>query len=123
MSLMEFGRVQMRIMLVLWEKGRATAREITRALNDYEPIVFKNVQTLLRALEKKGAIAHEALNRSHVYYPLIAKENALKNIVHDMIDRHFGGSAASLVSSIIKERAIPPEEFEEIAHILREKGK
>jgi predicted transcriptional regulator len=116
---MDFGRIQMRIMMVLWEKGRATSLDITHALNEYEPIVFKNVQTLLRALEKKGAIAHDVSGRAHVYFPLVEKEKALKSITRAMIDRYFGGSVASLVSSVINERAIPPEELEEISEIIK----
>ena len=51
-----FGRVQMRIMQVLWKKKRASAREITDALNEFEPIAHSTVQTLLRTLENKNAI-------------------------------------------------------------------
>jgi BlaI family transcriptional regulator, penicillinase repressor len=120
---MKFGRIQMRIMQVLWEKGRASSQEITRALNEFEPIVFKNVQTLLRALEKKGAIGHDVDNRSHLYYPVVSREKALKSVTHDMIDRLFGGSVISLVSSIIKDRSIPPDEFRKISEILEKKEK
>ena len=123
MNAMKFGRVQMRIMQVLWEKGRATSQEISRVVNEYEPIVFKNVQTLLRALEKKGAVGHDVDRRAHVYFPLVGKDSVMKNMMRDMIDRLFGGSVISLVSSIIKDRAIPPEEFEKISEILKNKEK
>ena len=57
------GRVQLKIMQVLWEKGRANAREITEALNREAPIAHSTVQTLLRKLEAKGSVAHEAVER------------------------------------------------------------
>lgn len=53
MSELQFGRVQMKIMRILWKKGRATARDITEALNKEMLIAHSTVQTLLRELEKK----------------------------------------------------------------------
>ena len=123
MNTIRFGRVQMRIMQVLWEKVRATSQEITGELNEYEPIVFKNVQTLLRELEKKGAIAHEVVNRTYYYYPLVTDEKVKKKLVRDFIDRLFGGSTAGLLSSIIKDRSIPPEEMKKISEMLKKKDK
>lgn len=123
MNTFRFGRVQMRIMQVLWEKERATSQEITGELNVYEPIVFKNVQTLLRELEKKGAITHEVVNRTYYYYPLVTDEKVKKKLVRDFIDRLFGGSTAGLLSSIIKDRSIPPEEMKNISEMLKKKDK
>ena len=60
MAATRLGRVQLLIMQVLWDKGRATARQITDAINASEPIAHSTVQTLLRGLEEKGSIAHEA---------------------------------------------------------------
>ena len=60
MTIPRFGWQQFRIMLVLWERGRATAREITEKLNREEPIAHSTVQALLRQLERKGAITASA---------------------------------------------------------------
>jgi BlaI family penicillinase repressor len=53
------GKVQLEIMQVLWERGEATAREITDTLCLSTPIAHSTVQTLLRKLELKGAVSHE----------------------------------------------------------------
>lgn len=50
------GRVQLVIMQILWERGSATAREITEAINQKDPCAHSTVQTLLRGLEEKGDI-------------------------------------------------------------------
>ena len=62
----QLGRMQFRIMQVLWDRGRASARDITDALNEVEPVAHSTVQTLLRQLETKGAVGHEADNRTFV---------------------------------------------------------
>ena len=67
----QLGRMQFRIMQVLWDRGRASAREITDALNEgeSEPVAHSTVQTLLRQLESKGAVGHEAEGRTFVFVP------------------------------------------------------
>jgi predicted transcriptional regulator len=49
----QVGRMQFRIMQVLWDQGRANAREITQALTEIEPVAHSTVQTLLRQLEAR----------------------------------------------------------------------
>ena len=66
---MQLGRLQFRIMQVLWDRGRTNAREITEVLNETEPVAHSTVQTLLRQLEAKGAVAHEAKDRTFVFFP------------------------------------------------------
>ena len=123
MTKLQFGRVQMRIMQVLWEKKRATAREITDALNKFEPIAHKNVQTLIRILEDKSVVAHEIDNRTHIYYPLVTHEKVIIKAVRDFIDNTFQGSVGGLVSSIVKNRYMTPEELREIFKMFNEEEK
>src|SRR6476646_7550631 len=65
------GKVQFRIMQVLWERGKASARHITDALNRDGPIAHSTVQTLLRKMEQKGVVAHHAEDRTFIYEPLV----------------------------------------------------
>jgi len=122
MSKMHFGKVQLRIMRVLWEHGRSSAREITDALNRIEPIAHSTVQTLLRKLEQKGAVDHDIDDRTFFFYPLVQEEKVTKHAIRDFIDRIFAGSASGLVSYLIKHEDIPPEELKEIRLMLDKKG-
>lgn len=114
MTEMEFGRIQIRIMQLLWEKKRATAREITQALNEFEPIDHKNVQTILRRLEKKGALSHDIDNRTHIYYPVVNNEKTILQEVRNFIDKVFQGSPGSLVSTLIEYNKISIDELKNI---------
>ena len=86
MTIKEYGRIQIRIMQILWEKKHATAREITAALNEYEPIDHRNVQTILRRLEKKGSIGFSMDNRTHIYYPLISNNIVKLKAIKEFVD-------------------------------------
>ena len=123
MSSLRFGRVQMRIMRVLWEKSRANAREITDALNKIDPIAHSTVQTLLRKLEQKGAIDHSIDDRTFIFFPLVESEKVTKSALQEFIDRIFLGSPAGLVSYLIKNETIPPDEMEQIRNLIKEKEK
>ena len=74
----KLGRVQLLIMQVLWGKQQATAREITDAISEREPIAHSTVQTLLRGLEEKKAVDHNAEGRTFVFFPLVEEAVAIR---------------------------------------------
>lgn len=123
MSRLRFGPVQLRIMQVLWEKKRTNAREITDALNRIEPIAHSTVQTLLRKLEQKGAVAHDIDDRTFIFYTLVDAEKVKHNGLRDLIDRMFAGSPEGLVSHLIKHEKFSPEELKNIRELINKKGK
>ena len=123
MSNITFGRVQLRIMQVLWKKKRANAIEIARELNKVAPIAHSTVQTLLRKLEQKGAIDHDIKDRTFIFYPLVDAEKTTRYITRDLIDRVFGGSPAGMLSHLLKYEKISPEELEKIRELINNKGK
>jgi len=120
MTIPRFGRLQLRIMQILWERGRATAREITDALNASEPIAHSTIQTLLRRLEAKSAVAHEVADRTFVFRPLVQPEKVRRKATREFVDRLFGGSPGGLVSYLIRNERIPREELDEIRRLIGE---
>ena len=120
MAQLQFGRIQMRIMQVLWKKKQATAREITEALNVFEPVTHSTVQTLLRALDEKGAVSHDVDYRTFVYYPLVNDKKVMKSATRDFLDRIFAGSAGGLVSYLFNNEFINKKELTEIIKLLDE---
>lgn len=111
------GRGQLNIMRVLWERGEATARDITE-LNREEQIAHSTVQTLLRKLETKGAVGHESRDRTFVFRPLINPEGVQKRFTRDFVDHLFQGLAGGLVSYLLRTEKISPEELEQIRKLV-----
>jgi BlaI family transcriptional regulator, penicillinase repressor len=114
------GRVQLRIMQVLWERQRVTARDITETLNAESPIAHSTVQTLLRNLEAKGAAGHETEGRTFVFFPLIREEQIAKSVTRDLLDRVFDGRVSNLVSYLLKNEKVSTEELNELRRLINE---
>jgi BlaI family penicillinase repressor len=127
MSKSKLGRVQLKIMRVLWTLGRANARVITDALNEDAgaaggPIAHSTVQTLLRKLEEKGSIAHDVEHRTFIFYPLVEEDSVTRSATRELVERVFGGDAAGLVAYLLKEERIPSKELSQLRQLIDEKS-
>ena len=123
MAATQLGRMQLLIMKVLWNKGRATAREITDALNESEPVAHSTVQTLLRGLEDKGSVSHEAEGRTFVFFPLVEEVKYQRRVTNDLVERVFGGNVADLVAHLLKNEKVSSRELREIRRLIDQSDK
>ena len=123
MTSTQLGRVQLLIMQVLWDRQRATAREITDTINKSEPIAHSTVQTLLRALEEKSSVSHEVEGRTFIFFPLVEEENFKQNATTVLIERVFGGNAANLVAHLLGDKNVSRKEINEIRKLINQHDK
>jgi BlaI family penicillinase repressor len=110
-------------MQVLWERRRATAKEITEALNEEAPIAHSTVQTLLRGLEAKRAVGHEVDGRTFVFRPLVREQQIARSVTRELLDRVFGGSVSGLVCYLLKNEKVTAEELHEIGRLIKEQAR
>jgi BlaI family penicillinase repressor len=118
----QLGRMQFRIMQVLWDRGRASARDITDALNEAEPVAHSTVQTLLRQLETKGAVGHEADNRTFVFFPRLREDKVKRTAALDLLDRVFGGNVGSLVAHLLGNERLSRDELNDLRRLIDQRG-
>ena len=123
MTKIKMGQVQLRIMRLLWQMKRATARELTDALNKDEPIAHSTVQTLLRQLEGKGSVGHEKEQRTFYFFPLVKEERVKRSAAKDLIQNVFGGNVGGLVSHLLEHEKLSNEELVAIRKLLDKKKK
>lgn len=119
MAVLKLGNMQLKIMRFLWEKGSASAREITDELNKEKFTAHSTVQTLLRKLEQKGAIDHKTDDRTFIFYPLVKSEQLTQNALKDFLDRMFSGSPSVLVSYLINNEYISSDDVEDISKKIK----
>jgi BlaI family penicillinase repressor len=117
---MQFGRMQLRIMQVLWSRGSASAREITDELNETLPVAHSTVQTLLRQLEAKGAVDHRVEGRTFVFYPKLKQDRAQRTAVRNLVERVFGGDVGGLVAHLLHHEKMSPDELNKLRRVIDE---
>ena len=113
-----FGARQLEILRVLWRRGKATAREITDDLHAVRPTSHSAVQTLLRELEGKGAVGHQADERTFVFFPRVAESEIQESALRDLVQSVFDGSAQNLVAHLLKRERLSSEDIQRLRGML-----
>ena len=108
------------IMRVLWDRGSATVADVHRALAP-RGLAQATISTLLRRLEKKGVIAHDAVGREYVYRPLMSSDDAKRALVAEMSKRMLPDTVPELINALWKRRKITPEELAEVKALIEAK--
>ena len=108
------------VMECLWEKSPRTGRETVAWLDQKMGWTRSNVQTMLRRLEAKGAVAGDTEGELKTFRPLIAREDVAVRETENLLDRAYKGSLSLLVSSLTKKQSLPQNEIDELYAILRE---
>lgn len=105
------------VLKILWKLERAFVKEIQAEFQE-EPPHYNTLSTMVRNLEEKGYVTHQAFGNTHQYYPIVTKEAYRTRFMHEVIDDYFSSSYKNLVSFFAKEEKISVTELKEIiAHI------
>lgn len=115
----ELTRAEEQIMHVLWFLNEAYVRDIIERLPEPKP-AYNTVSTIVRILERKGFVGHQAFGKTHRYYPLVAKEDYTQAFLKSFVKNYFDNSYQELVSFFAKDRDLSVAELEEILTALRE---
>lgn len=108
---------ELRLMEVLWQKGRATVGEVTEALPP-PPLAYNTVLTTMRILEQKGYVRHREDGRAYVYEPLIERDEAAKSAVGQILTRFFGNKSAALALRLVEEERPSDEELRRLKALI-----
>lgn len=114
----ELTKAEEQIMQVLWDLKEAFVKEIINRLPAPKP-AYNTVSTIVRILQEKGFVGHEAFGKSHRYYPLIDKDTYTKKFLKNFIGNYFENSFSRMVSFFAKEEKIDLKELEEIIERAR----
>lgn len=114
----ELTRAEEQIMHVLWDLGRGFVKDILERLPDPKP-AYNTVSTVVRILEKKGFVGHEALGKTHRYRPLVSKTRYTQEYLKTFVKNYFGDSYKELVSFFARDKNLSLSELEAILDALR----
>jgi BlaI family penicillinase repressor len=110
--------LELEIMKVLWDLGQASVQQVQQLLTAEPQLAYTTVQTMLNVLHRKGKVKRSLIDRAYFYRPAVSRDQVVTSTMKDIIDRLFGGSAESLVMSLVQTRHLTPEKLERLRRRL-----
>jgi predicted transcriptional regulator len=109
---------ELEILQVLWEKNKATVREVHETLSEHKDSGYTTTLKLMQIMFEKGLVKRDDSNKTHIYQANVSKESTQKQMVGKMVNALFGGSATQLVMQALGNNKHSSSELEEIQKLL-----
>ena len=109
---------ELAILRVLWLRGPSTVREVLEEMSQERPTGYTTVLKMLQIMTEKGLVRRDESERTHVYEARLTEEQTQQQLVGDLLDRAFGGSAQKMVMQALAARQSSPEELAQIRQLL-----
>lgn len=109
---------ELEILRVLWRKGPSTVREVHEELNRTKTTGYTTVLKLMQIMGEKRLVRRNEDQRAHVYEAMLPQEATQGQLVRDLVERAFSGSAASLVMQALAAKPATREELRQIRKLL-----
>ena len=93
---------ELRLMLIIWEKGEATVNDVVHALPPKNRPAYNSVLTIMRILEQKGYLEHVKKGRAHAYRAQVSREKERQNVINHVVKNFFDNSPELLLLNILK---------------------
>jgi len=111
---------ELRLMEVLWLRGRSTVQQVVDALPADSPLAYNSVLTTIRILEKKGYVEHDKDGRAHIFKPVVARHEAARSEIRNLVRRMFRDSHELLVLNVLEEEQIDLAELKRLREMLKQ---
>jgi predicted transcriptional regulator len=109
---------ELAILRVLWEHGPSTVRQVHEALADTRDTGYTTTLKLMQIMADKGLVMRDESARTHIYAASVNEEKTQGQLVKDLVDRAFGGSAKALVLRALSAEGTTAEELREIRKLI-----
>jgi BlaI family transcriptional regulator, penicillinase repressor len=118
MALAGLSRRERQIMELLYQRGSASAAEVRGAMDDAPS--YSAVRAMLRVLEDKGHVKHQAEGLKYVYVPVINRDKAKRSALKNLLDTFFGDSPEQVVAALldVSAKRLTREELDRMAEMI-----
>jgi len=114
---------ELAILRVLWLKGPSTVRQVAEVMAEGgREIGYTTVLKLLQIMTEKRLVVRDETARTHIYAAAFTEDQTQRQMVTDLVDKVFDGSAAKLVMQALASKKTSPEELAEIRKLLKKRG-
>jgi len=113
---------ELEIMKIVWSLNEATVRDVYEKLLERRKIAYTTVMTLMKILETKGHLKKSQDERAFLYKPTKPKQQVIRGMVKEFIQRVFNGSAEPLLVHLVEDEGLTEKDLAEIAKLARRKS-
>ena len=111
---------ELELLRILWEQGPSTVREIHVIVSGEKETGYTTTLKILQKMADKGLVARDASQRSHIYRAAVRADKTQRQLVHELLDRAFGGAADKLILHALSSRAVSRDEIDTLRKLLDE---
>lgn len=119
-SLPQISEAEFEVMKIVWKFAPINTNEITKRLEKTTSWSPKTIQTLIRRLVAKGALAYEKQSRIFVYRPLVEEQEYVNQESHSFLKHFYGGRISAMLSAYIENDRLSKDELETLRSLLSE---
>ena len=110
---MQLTKAEEQVMQILWDKENGLVKDIRDSFGDPKP-ARNTVSTVLRVLEKKGYVGHNAYGNVHLYHPLVSKSEYSKSQLFGLMEGYFNNSFPAMASFFAREKDLSIEDLDDL---------
>jgi predicted transcriptional regulator len=114
---------ELEILRAIWRQGPPTVGAIREVIGRERPILYTTVLKLLQIMTAKGLVSREEAGRKHVYHATWSESQTQRQLVRDLLDRAFGGSADTLVMQALATARASAADIKEVERLLARRRK
>ena len=111
---------ELAILHVLWDRGPSTVRQVFETLTGTRETGYTTTLKLMQIMSEKGLVRRDESARTHIYAATVSRDKTQQHLVRDLLDRAFGGSAATLVMQALSSHPTSADERREIEQLIAE---
>ena len=105
---------ELAILRILWDRGPSTVRQVHDVLALERQAAYTTALKLLQIMTEKGLVERDESDRTHIYRARLSEETTQRQLVRDLVDRAFAGSASKLVMQALATKRASAEELRDI---------
>ena len=105
---------ELAILRILWDRGPSTVRQVHDVLALERQAAYTTALKLLQIMTEKGLVERDERDRTHIYRARLSEETTQRQLVRDLVDRAFAGSASKLVMQALATKRASAEELRDI---------
>ncbi len=113
----ELTKAEEQVMQIMWKIGKGYINDLLEYFPAPKP-AYNTVSTIVRILEKKGFIDHEADGKSYIYFPIVSKSEYTKHSLGQLMNGYFSNSYKQMVSFFTNDEKLTINELEEMKRLI-----